>query len=217
MEIMGMNTSRLKALWPWLTEAPYTWLSLSVVGIALIIALRPHTTEPVIRHTGLVLKPLGIGTVIWGISETRALFGHPSFASKARAWLSRFPLLHRDVLVGVGDLSLSLAAVKARGHQTHGPGDNPTVEARLDALERNVIAIHERITQTQKEMDEEFQKTRNAVMRETQSRQAEDNAILEKLEATGTGGVHISAVGASWLFVGVALSTAAIEIAEFLK
>jgi len=37
------------------------------------------------------------------------------------------------------------------------------------------------------------------------------------LEATGTGGVHISAIGASWLFVGIILSTAAPEIAEFLK
>jgi hypothetical protein len=37
------------------------------------------------------------------------------------------------------------------------------------------------------------------------------------LEASGTGGVHISAIGASWLFVGVILSTAAIEIAELLK
>ena len=212
-----MNTSRFKAVGLWFAEARYAWLSLAVIGVALVIALRPHTTEPVIRLSGLVLQLLGVSTVIWGISETRALFGHPSFASKTRAWLSRFPLMRRDVFVAVGDVSMSLAAVKGRAYQTYGPGDDPTIEARLDALEKNVTAIHERISQTQKEMDEEFQKTANAIMRETQSRQAEDNAIREKLEATGTGGVHISAVGASWLFVGVVLSTRAIEIAEFLK
>ncbi len=53
--------------------------------------------------------------------------------------------------------------------------------------------------------------------REEQVRQAEDNAIRMKLEATGTGGVHISAIGASWLFAGIILSTAATEIASLLK
>jgi hypothetical protein len=66
-------------------------------------------------------------------------------------------------------------------------------------------------------MDEELRKTADALKREAQSRQTEDTAIREKLEATGTGGVHISAIGASWLFVGVVLSTAATEIAQLLK
>jgi len=66
-------------------------------------------------------------------------------------------------------------------------------------------------------MDEKFQKTADKLKREEQSRQAEDSTIREKLEVTGTGGVHISVIGASWLFVGVILSTAAIEIAELLK
>jgi hypothetical protein len=91
------------------------------------------------------------------------------------------------------------------------------VETRLDALEKNVTAIHERISQTQAEMDEGFQRSADARKREEQSRLAEDAAIREKLEATGTGGVHISAIGASWLFVGVILSTASAEIAALIK
>ena len=66
-------------------------------------------------------------------------------------------------------------------------------------------------------MDAEFRKAADALRDEQQTRQTEDQAILKKLEATGTGGVHISAIGASWLFVGVVLSTAGIEIAEWLK
>lgn len=209
--------SRLKSIWPWLVEARYAWLSAAVIIIALGISFRPHTTEPVIRLTGLVLQLLGIGTVIWGISETRALFGHPSFSSKAKSWLSRFPLLRRNVVLGVGSATLSCVAGKARAYGTDGPGANPTIETRVETLEKNVISIHERISQTQKEMDEDFQKAADALKREEQSRQTEDSAIQEKLEATGTGGVHISVIGASWLFVGVILSTAAIELAELLK
>jgi len=214
---MPINASRLKAIWPWLAEARYAWQSAAVICVALVISLRPHTTESVIRLTGLLLQLLGIGTVIWGISETRALFGHPSFASKIKAWLSRFPLLRRNVMIAVGSGTISLGGGKARAYGTHGPGVNPTIEARLDALEKNVTSIHERISQTQNEMDEEFKKITDVVKREEQSRQAEDNAIREKLEATGTGGVHISAIGASWLFVGIILSTAATEIAALLK
>jgi hypothetical protein len=214
---MPIKASRLKAVWLWLAEARYTWLSLAVIAIALVISLRPHTSEPVIRLTGLVLQLLGIGTVIWGISMTRALFGHPSFASKIKAWLSRFPMLRRDVVVAVDSITSRLSFGKPRVYETHRSGPNPTIEARLDALEKNVTSVHERISQTQKEMDEEFQKTADAIKRETQSRQAEDKAIRDKLEATGIGGVHISAIGAIWLFVGIILSTAATEIAELLK
>ena len=214
---MPINASRFKAIWPWLAEARYAWLSTAVICVALIISLRPHTTEPVIRLTGLLLQLFGIGSVIWGISETRALFGHPSFSSKAKAWLSRFPLLRRKVVLAADSGTHLIVGGKATAYMTHGAGTNPTIEARLDALEKNVTSIHERISQTQKEMDKEFHEITDAVKREEQSRQAEDNAIRVKLEVTGTGGVHISAIGASWLFVGIILSTAATEIAALLK
>jgi hypothetical protein len=214
---MHINTTRLKAVGTWLAEARYAWLSVAVICAALVISLRPRTTETVIRLTGLSLQLLGIGTVIWGISATRAVFGHPSFGAKTKAWLSRFPLLRRNAVVGVGGASFSAAFGKARAYGTHGPGPNPTIESRLDALEKNVTSLHERISGTQKEMDEEFQKSTDALRREEQSRQAEDHAIRKKLEATGIGGVHISAIGASWLFVGVILSTAAIEISALLR
>lgn len=214
---MPFSVSRIKQLWPWLVEARFAWLTLGVIGAALIVSLRPHTSESVIRLTGLVLQLLGIGTVIWGISETRALFGHPSFAAKAKSWFERFPLRRRNIVLAVGAASLAAATCKARGYVTQGPGSNPTVDTRLDALERNVSLIHERISGIEKEMDEEFRKTAEAIKNEEHQRQTEDNAIRAKLEATGTGGVHISAIGASWLFVGVVLSTAGVEIAELLK
>ena len=97
------------------------------------------------------------------------------------------------------------------------PGPNSTVETRLDALEENISSIHERISSIERVMDEEFRKKAEAIRNEEQARRTEDNAIRAKLEATGTGGVHISAIGALWLFVGVILSSASVEIAELLK
>jgi hypothetical protein len=114
-------------------------------------------------------------------------------------------------------VSSSSSFGKLRGYGIQGVGENPTIETRVETLEKNVTSIHERISETQKEMDTEFQKTANALKIEEQARHTADCAIRGKLEASGTGGVHISAIGASWLFVGVILSTAAIEIAELLK
>jgi hypothetical protein len=120
-------------------------------------------------------------------------------------------------VLAASGIASAVAFGKARVHVIHGPGLSPTIETRVDALEKNVAAIHDRISQTQKEVDEEFQKSADALKREEQSRQAEDKAIREKLEATGTGGVHISAIGASWLFVGLILSTGSVEIAALFK
>jgi hypothetical protein len=213
---MPINAFRFKAIWPWLAEARHVWFSVAGVVFALIISFCLYPTERGIRLTGLGLQLFGIYTVIWGIRETRALFGHPSFTSKIKAWLVRFPLLRRNVTLSVDSASHVIVSGKATVYQTHKATDS-TTEARLDSLERNVILIHERVTQTQKEMDEGLHKISALVKHEGQLRQTEDNEIRKKLEATGTGGVHISLIGASWLFVGLILSTAAPEIGPLFK
>lgn len=214
---MSFNVSRVKQLWLWLVEARFAWLALGVTMAALVVALRPHTSEAVIRLTGLFLQILGISTVIWGISETRALFGHPSFAAKVKSWLGRFPLRSKKVIIGTGTFSLPDMTLSGRGYVTHGAGKNSTIETRLNALEKNISLIHERISGAEKEMEEKFRMAADKLKTEEHMRQIEDNAIHEKLEATGTGGVHISTIGALWLFVGVTLSTAGVEISKFLQ
>lgn len=214
---LRVDLARIKAVWPWLAEAKHVWLSLLIIVLALLVAIRPGASEPLIRLTGLILQLFGIGTVIWGISETRAVFGYSPIFSKTKSWLQRFPLVRRDIVLAASGTALSAIGGKARAHGTFGAGDNPTVEARLDAVEKNIGAIHDRITATQKEMDEEIHRAADALKREEQTRREEDAAIGKMLEATGTGGVHISAIGASWLFVGIVLSTAAAEIAALLR
>jgi hypothetical protein len=214
-----MNTLsiRLSALRSWFAKPRYVWIALAVVVLALGVTFRPGTSEPTIRLVGLALQLMGICTVIWGISETRNLFGHPSLSSKVKAWLGEFPLRRRSIVIGAAAIAAGSASVKGRGYVTHGPGPNPTTETRLNALEKNIAALHDRISGTEREMDAELQKGADALKGEADARLAEDKTIREKLEATGTGGVHISAIGAFWLFVGVTLSTASVELAAIFK
>ncbi|HET9823065.1 MAG TPA: hypothetical protein VFQ16_14685, partial [Burkholderiaceae bacterium] len=105
---------------------------------------------------------------------------------------------------------------RARGHVTHGTPPNATVDQRLEALEKNFGALHDRISATQKELDEEISKLKTSVSEEARQREQEDKENRKLTEMTATGGVHISAIGAVWLFVGVVLSTAGVEIAAAL-
>lgn len=212
---MAISVSRIKLLWSWLFEARFAWLALGVIFFALMACFL-NTSEPTIRITGLSLQLLGISTVIWGISETEALFGNQSLLFKVKSWCGRFPLLRSNVVASGDMASLSLGTCNAKAYGTHGTSPNPTTENRLDALEKNISLIHERINGTENEMDEAFRKIKDVLKVEVQTREIEDSSILGKLEATGLGGVHISLIGALWLFVGVILSTAAIEIARLL-
>lgn len=212
-----MTYERIRALRPWLAEAKYVWIAIGSSAIALVVSFQPGTSEQQIRLIGLALQVLGIGTVVWGIAATRALFGHIPILGAARAWLNRFPLRRRNIVHATVDISLPSATVKARGHVTHGLGPVPTPETRLEALEKNIGALHDRITCTQSEYDLEISKLNEELEAERSSGQAEDERTRGMLETTATGGVHISAIGATWLFVGVVLSTAAPEIASWVK
>jgi hypothetical protein len=91
------------------------------------------------------------------------------------------------------------------------------LEQRVASLEANVRHLNKRIDDSLRELDEIEREQKEALKQERQERTAEDNKIAAKLETSNTGGLHISAIGALWLFIGVALSTAGPEIAGWLK
>lgn len=208
---------KLRALWNWLYEARFTLLCLGVTALAISFSLRPQTPEWIIRWIGGVLQLLGVLTVVWGVIKTRAFFGLPPVHSKVRAWLKRFPLLRRSVNVSAtASMGLGLS-MQARGYSIHGAGENPTTETRLDALEENLKVVHSRITDSQREMDEGFQGLTSALKAESEVRASEVAKLGNTVRDYSTGGLHIAAMGAVWLFVGVVLSTFAIELEIILK
>jgi len=212
-----MNYNRIRAFGPWLAEAKYVWFAVITTILAGAIALRPDSSEPLIRLTGLTLQILGIGTVVWGIAETRTFFAHKPILEAAKSWFGRSPLRKRQIVFGAAAGAISTATANLRGHVTHGAGANPTIDTRLIALEKNIGALHDRITATEHEFDEQLRKSKDELAAEAAARQSEVEQIRKMLETTATGGVHITAIGATWLFIGVVLSTAAPELANWLK
>ena len=213
---MPVNLSRIKAVGPWMAEGKYLWLVFAPCLLALLVILL-GPSEPVFRITGLVLQLFGISTIIWGISETRKLFGHASLASKIVAWFQRFPLRRRHLVMAVGRGDFAATMGKARAFVTHSAGPNPTLDARIEAVENNIASMQNQITAIERELDEGLGKVRDNIRSEARTRDADDKKLREKIESSATGGIHISAIGAAWLFVGVLLSTAAPELATFAK
>lgn len=212
-----MLLQRLRAVPRWLDEARHLWIALFVVLAAFLIAFRPGTTEPTIRLTGLVLQILGLFTVAWGIAETRALFGHKPFHKLFTEWAARSPLLGRPTHAGGGSATISVTASGGSAWGTIGVGPGSTLEQRVEALEKNLPLIHERISGVESSFGAKVQKVADKLSQEERARREEDEVIAKRLESTATGGVHISAIGVVWLFFGVTFSTAGIEIQRLLQ
>lgn len=211
----------LRAIGRWLSEARHAWLALGVIAMAcevvlILVSWYPVNGERIIRLTGLMLQLFGIGTVIWGINETRALFGHAPMLAIVPAWLKRFPRFPKTI---TGTMLAPLSALhgSCSGHISIVSEIERTLDERVDALEKGLALTNEKIDYAKEHLKQEIAKTVSAIKQEEQLRSAEDRAIHKKLEATGTGGVHISLIGAIWLFVGVTLSTASPEISGWLK
>ncbi len=96
--------------------------------------------------------------------------------------------------------------MSARGHFYANAGQDATVEARVEALEKNVGVLSDSIAQVQNEMDKKSRDHAEQLKQEQSSRQRDHEQLSMRLEASETGGLHISAVGAMLLFVGVVIA-----------
>lgn len=134
-----------------LPRCAWKWAG-AAIGFALWWCVFRNPAELSIRHTGLLLQLLGIGTAFWGIV---------SLTSRVTAWLG----LPRNITCELSTGHFAFHPSDARAHVTHGPG--ATIETRLDALEKNVPAMEERVI---KEIDEQFRKFTDMVKGEEQSR-----------------------------------------------
>ena len=207
----------LRAILHWLFDARIFWLALCVAVGALVFAIRKSATEPEIRLTGLALQVLGIATVAWGIRETRVLFGRPDFFTLTKKWLERVPVYGGRRVTASITLTAGGATAHGRACVSSTASLNATVEERVSVLEKNIQHLNKRIDETQTEMDQSFRAQSSALEEEKQERSREDRILSAKLEATETGGLHISAMGALWLFIGVTLSTASVELSAWFK
>ena len=196
-----------KGLWAWLKKPRLFWVMLAVLLVAGAAAFWPETTEARIRVTGWVLELFGLGTVAWGLEQTRSEFGRPSFFTNSRAWWNERPRLRGRVVSAAGHASIGAFRGSARGQTLYTPSSNQTLEERVGALETQFQTMSMRIEQTQVDLNQEVSARKDALAEEREAREKEDATIKRKLETVETGGLHISMIGVVWLAAGLTLST----------
>ena len=99
---------------------------------------------------------------------------------------------------------------------TNASPDTP-LEQRIKALEEKIKHLKELTDELQKELKREMHEITNSLSKEKDIRIAEDQKILARLEATETGGLHISAMGAFWIFIGIILSSIPKELSALFS
>ena len=202
----------------WLFREPrYFWLCIFVCAVAVAVMIQQGVTEPAVRLVGLVLQVGGIVTVVWGIVETRQFFGMQSPLRAFREWVSRFPLRSRPAITAVSATSSGSNTVSARGYTSWPIDPAVDLEQRVLMLERNLPLIQERISSVQSEFDRVTQELKGELKSEAQHRLALSQHVQSQLRTYGTGGLHISAMGAVWVFIGTVLGTASPEISGLFK
>jgi hypothetical protein len=216
---------KLLILWPkkfWI----WAWKNFHVIIIFFLVVAPPLTAslcwpdEDIIRRGGLWLQLAGIGTVWWGIEETRKLFGHPPFWQQARQRLRdgwhTFPPLRRGVIVGVGTVGATASSGRGRGFSWDDAPPDATVEQRLEAMEKNITRVRDNLATFADMTEDKFTKQTEALKQEQADRAKINHEIRNLLTTTETGGLHITMIGAFFLFLGVTMSTVPAELADFV-
>jgi hypothetical protein len=209
----------LNAFLRWLaSEFRMVWLALLVVVLSLVIVYWLGASEFQIRFSGLVLQWFGLGTVVYGIRETRKLFEHPSFMQLLSEKMSRIPRwqLHK-IAIGDGVSVLGGAAVCSRGYVWNNVDPAAPIQEQVDALKNNVESLKRQLTHVHGEMDSRLHGHSESLRQEQESRRDGDERLHQRLEAAETGGIYVSFIGVVWLSVGLLLSTASPEIAQWVK
>jgi hypothetical protein len=146
--------SWLMAFARWLAAARPLWVALGVLAVALYVSLRSGASEWEIRVAGLALQWLGIGTVAYGVRETRRLFARASLSGLLRQWVSRFP--GRPQQITMGTIASGSAAFAPRLDVWSNMDPSAPVEVQLDALRKNVERLYASLSELRGEMDREL-------------------------------------------------------------
>jgi hypothetical protein len=207
----------LRALGRWLTEPRLVWLTLLWLLLALAISSRPGVPELHVRASGLLLQLLGLGTVAFGLRETRKLFGRPAAVRLFREWLLRFPPWHRDVTVAAGSFAVKATVGVARTSVWSRIDPTAPLTEQMVALTRNVEELNRRVAQVEHDSDWNLRVQMDVLHQEQEARVLDDSQLRARLEEAQTGGLYISFAGLIWLLCGTLLTTLSNEIAQWSR
>lgn len=154
----------------------------------------------------------GVFTVVLGILKTRTEFRHASVWSQFRSWAKVFPPLHpTKVTVSAHSIMPGLTG-EGYMYSTHGPAADQTIEGRLGHLEDVIKKLESAHGRTYIAVLQAEKKAQKALDKQARQLSSQIDTVNGKIEATATGGLHISAGGAILIFFGTVFGGAGQEL-----
>lgn len=193
------------------------WIAVLPIPVVLIVcwAVIP-SWEPRIRIAGMIMELFGLGTVAFGVRETRVRFKKSSLLETTRQWLKSFPKFKIETRIVLGTATLKLGGGTLSAFGTVSPSPTATLEERVALLERSLNQANEMIHQIQQKIEEETRKRDTALDAERRDREVGDEKNQQRLKEAVAEGLYIETTGVVWLFLGIILSTASNEITSCL-
>lgn len=205
----------LKRVFHWVRNMPITrhyWRAVAVVAVTVVVVGTCGWTEQAFRISSMVLQLGGVLTVVWGILKTRTEFGQTTIRSQFKTWCIAFPLSNTHRLTPSGFESSTVSS-EGGVYSTHGPSADQSFEGRLGHLEDVVKKLEAAHGRTYIAV---LQAEKNAQRALGEQASQLTSLFDKKIEATATGGIHVAAVGAIWIFFGTVFGGLAPELHKFL-
>lgn len=203
----------------WLGEAWPVWGAIAaIVTVAGITMQLPGKLEDRIRYCGVTLELFGILTVVHGIKDKQRLLKETSYFEIFRNWLKRRYRWGAKPKVISAELFANASATASMNATIwRGPGPDPSLEARVVALEANLKTLREIHAETENQLAAEKRQRVETIDKERQLRESAIRQLQTQLVELGVGNIHVEAVGVFWLLVGMVLSTISAEIALWIN
>lgn len=206
----------------WISYAAVLVLGSVFAYLAGSLHSRP---EGEIRLTAGILELMGIGCVVFGISDVRRQFKLKPLPSEVRgellkffadiiARLRRFLGLRQDAIAPVtGLVAHAVLSVSARGRGKVRPGPQASLEERVQSLEQIVDGMQDAVWRIEDDLLHETAEREKVLAGERVSREAADKELEHEIHQYAVGGIRLEIVGLLWLALGVSLATWAAELA----
>lgn len=203
----------------WGKRATPLWCVLLITISTLLVAFQiAQTASDAIRYSGLFLQLFGLVTIAHGISETRKIFGKPSYFEVAVSWVSQFIVAFKPPKVAHGSANITLPGFKmeASGYGMEVAEENASTERKFEVLEKNLNTAMTRITTLERKITEKTQEVNLNIETAHRELSSKQEAINKLLEESSVGGINIEAMGLAWLTVGIIAATIPDKLSVFL-
>lgn len=189
---------------------------LSIFPLVLILCL-PGTLDDRLRYGGLAFELLGVATIALGLSEKGRQFDRHLSSFFMGWWASRPRFGKRSHVIAASANSIGIVGMSAKLSIWHGTPPDSTLNARVDALEKNLLNLRNEIDDTSKRLQEEERTRAEDIKAERLARESDRHQLTTRLDQFAAGGLHIEWMGMVWLVIGLVLGNISVEVARALE